>query len=69
MVSTDTVLRFEFSSNPNADARTVQVLQVIDESGSTAQLYKVCAIPPLSFPIYAHLTAADLCSSTIQTLA
>ncbi|KAI0773932.1 hypothetical protein C8Q74DRAFT_797720 [Fomes fomentarius] len=40
MASTDIVLRFEFSSNPNADVRTVQVLQVIDESRSTAELYK-----------------------------
>ncbi|RPD61923.1 hypothetical protein L226DRAFT_571316 [Lentinus tigrinus ALCF2SS1-7] len=39
--SSDLVLRFEFSSNPNADMRTVQVHQIIDESQTPVELYKL----------------------------
>ncbi len=46
MSTTDLVLRFELSSNPNADARTLQVLQIVDQNTagggqSTIALYKV----------------------------
>ncbi|KAM5535644.1 hypothetical protein V8D89_010631 [Ganoderma adspersum] len=45
MSTTDLVLRFELSSNPNADARTLQVLQIVDQNSagagqSTVALYK-----------------------------
>lgn len=48
MSTTDLVLRFELSSNPNADARTLQVLQIVDQNitgagQSTVALYKVCS--------------------------
>lgn len=43
MSTTDLVLRFELSSNPNADARTLQVLQIVDSNTSAVALYKVRA--------------------------
>ena len=54
MSATDLVLCFQFSSNPNADARTVQVAQVVDETNTIA-LYKVrllivlngCSLPTM----------------------
>ena len=41
MSATDLVLRIEASSNPNADARTVRVYQIIDESQAPVEVYKV----------------------------
>ncbi|KAI0723381.1 hypothetical protein C8Q76DRAFT_722680 [Earliella scabrosa] len=40
MSATDLVLRIEASSNPNADARTVRVYQIIDESQAPVEVYK-----------------------------
>ena len=49
----DTVLRFEYSTNINADPRTIKVNQIVEGSGTQIEFYKVLAgssrlVPPLS---------------------
>ena len=39
----DTVLRFEYSTNINADPRTIKVNQIVEGSGTQIEFYKVLA--------------------------